>query len=72
MPKEFWGCNGCDHSKYDEFCTECGTCVNGSNYEKSCCSMCDGCDNAEYRETEWYCKECEVPCDEIRKCPWSV
>lgn len=72
MTKEFWGCNGCDHSKYDEFCTECGTCVNGSNYEKSCCSRCDGCDQAEYRDTEWYCIECNSPCDEVRKCPWSL
>ena len=40
--------------------------------KRDCCSRCDGCDKAEYREEEWYCTDCEAPCNEIGKCPWSV
>jgi hypothetical protein len=40
--------------------------------KRDCCSRCDGCDKAEYHEEEWYCTDCEAPCNEIGKCPWSV
>ena len=68
MAKYFWGCNGCDHSKYDEFCTECGTCVNGSNYEKSCCYECDGCVHAIFNDGEWHCEKSNKLCEDINGC----
>lgn len=68
MTKEFCGCNGCDHSKYDEFCTECGTCVNGSNYEKSCCYECDGCTHAIFNDGEWYCEKSNKLCEDVNGC----
>lgn len=68
MAKEFWGCTDCDHSEYDEFCTECGTCVNGSNYEKSCCYECDGCTYAIFNDGEWYCEKSNKLCEDINGC----
>ncbi len=36
------------------------------------CSRCEGCDLVEITDGKFYCSTCEVPCDEIRKCPWSL
>ncbi len=68
MTKEFWGCTGCDHSGYNEFCTECGTCVNGSNYEKSCCYTCDGCTHALFNDGDWVCELRGCTCEDLDHC----
>lgn len=68
MAKEFWGCTGCDHSRYDEFRTECGTCVNGSNYEKSCCYTCDGCTHALFNDGDWVCELRGCTCEDLDYC----
>lgn len=47
---------------------------NGYRVEEvsNCCSRCEGCDLVKITDGKFYCSACEVPCDEIRKCPWSM
>lgn len=64
---EFFGCSECDH-EYTEFCSECGTCVNGSNYEKSCCYTCDGCTHALFTDGDWVCELRGCTCEDLDYC----